>query len=272
MSRLFKTEVKGNVHHHTFQSVSDFVETAKASGYKRYADSFTNHVSFDGALELVEKGWKGGYSDVVKGVSGMVGRMDSAIDEDLVPSMAGPLFNMDSIFSGQPDCYFDFETIEDHKPVVKLGCQFSAQGMYDQIHFRNRGSAVLSLIEVLEMMNIPVELWGYANTIRRDGKTQRIDVLMKTSHEPLDSDKIAFILSHAGFYRQIGFGVKEYLSKYLGESFGLPGNCQSTEINANHDFDIVTPYSREFLSDTNTIKKWISETCSNIGLETSFNQ
>ena len=257
--------------HHIFESLSEFVRIAEdAFAEKLHGDekgSFTAYTSFKQAVDYMKTGWSDGYSEVVKGMSGMVEHSEYVDGEALVPSYSGAEVNVDAYVAGQPECYMDFDDVEENKPVLRVGVQFSAQAKYSTQCFTNRGSAMLSLVEVLERGGIPVELWGYAYT-EYCGKTQRIDILLKASSEPIDTDKIAFVLAHAAFYRHIGFAVKCYLSK-IGEHHGDPSNCRSTEMPADA-FDVVTPYSSSFLRDKVEIKNWIETTCRNLGLELDF--
>jgi hypothetical protein len=266
----FETKKSGNVTHHIFESVSDFVEIAKLGRkwVETGASEFTGHASFDDALKFVETGWADGHKEVVKGMSGMIEQRGYLEGDELNPGMSGSVVDVAAFIEGRPDCYLDFEEIEDSRPVLKVGVQFSAQGGYSSQCFTNRGSAMLSLVEILEASGIPVELWGYANTerLKNRDKKQRIDILLKSSSEPIDVDKIAFVLAHAAFYRQLGFGVKQWFSKEKGETFGDPKNCQSCEL-SDDAFDVVTPYSPSFLRDTVSITRWITETCKKLGLE-----
>ena len=263
----FETKKSGNVTHHIFESVSDFVEIAKLG--RKWVDTkaseFTGYASFDDALKFVETGWSDGHKEVVKGMSGMIEQRGYLEGDELNPGMSGSVVDVVAFIEGRPDCYMDFEEIEDSRPVLKVGVQFSAQAKYSSQCFTNRGSAMLSLVEILEASGIPVELWGYANT-QYCNEIQRIDVLLKPSSEPIDIDRIAFVLAHSAFYRHIGFAVKSWFWKEKGETFGDVGRCQSCEL-SDDAFDVVTPYSSSFLRDTTSITKWIKETCKKLGLE-----
>ena len=265
--------------HYKFETLSEYLEIAK-KGYEmgihtsRPSD-FNANVSFNGAMEFAKTGWSEGIDKVVTGMSGMVDKLSDINGEDLVPNLCGGAPNYEAVIAGTPDRFLDFEEVEEHRPVLKLGVQFSAQGQYSTQCFTNRGSAMLSLMEVLEMGGIPVELWGYSNTIY-DGnppKIQRMDIKLKASDEPIDTDRIAFVLAHGGFYRQIGFMVKNYFARTKSNGvneYNTPDNCRSFEL-ADDAFDVLTPYSPNFLRSKADIRKWIFETCEELGVDVEFN-
>lgn len=254
---------KSKMTHHIFESVSEYVQYAiDGDGYRNKKQGFVE------AVRMSKEGWPDGHKNIVNSVSGSLDHLNPVEGDGLVPTVAGPIFNIDAMVAEQPEQFYNFDEVEDNRPVLKLACQFSAQGFFNAQAFLNRGSAVLSLVEILERSGIPVELWGYANTQSSDGtdRFQRIDVKIKTSGEPLDVDRIAYVLAHEDWYREIGFAVKERLCNEKGEDYGLANRSRSFELR-DSDFDVVTPYSKEFLRSPVLIRNWIKETCNRLGLQ-----
>lgn len=257
-----------------FDSLSEFVETAekgkKRTNYINDTSSWTRHTNWDGAVELARKGWPEGHEKVKASLSGMI-KTDRAFEEEqLIRSQSGPMFDVADFIAGFPEPCFDFGIEEGDKSVLKIGCQFSAQGKYSMEAFANRGAVAVALLDALEAARIPTELWAYIAISRWGDSYTIIEFPLKKANEPLDVDLVAYVLGHCGFYRQLGFGVIKYLCHDKKGTYGMDSASSHSidldEGGVEYDYDIITPYSPK-IKNLSFCKKWLKDVCDKHNVE-----
>lgn len=175
--------------------------------------SWAGTSTYDEAVQLMQHGWPEGAARVSKVRS----RLDRAVDSLLaarVQQMAfaveGEWVDVGRLAMGDPECcgYWDDNGEDKPKKIIKIvanicvSCGVSTEAMYA------RGAACVAAVDLLETLGYRVELWAGVGCDRGD---ERLDsqVLLKDSGQPVDTDRLAYVLCHPAFFRRVYFAHME---------------------------------------------------------------
>ena len=136
----------------------------------------------------------------------------------------------------------DLQPVEDRvRPIVRLVIQRGGSSAYSAKEFMNYGAAVLSYVEGLEAAGFrcEIEVSFAANIPPVD---HYLSVIVKRAEEPMELDRIAFVLTHPAFFRRIAFAVKEStpgIAEHLnGQCYGFSRSPRPEELDPNQ---IIVP-------------------------------
>lgn len=208
---------------HVYTSLGEFLDAAKRpslvdnpSSHNTDDPSWHGTKNFDEALDLAINGWSKGRDSLMSAMS------EAQASPRMTPSMlmdvAGAYPVAALAAAGDPCSMVDLAPIEDRvRPIVRLVVQCGGSSAYEPREFLNYGAAVLSYIEGLEAAGFRVEITvSYAAEFSaRSGPyapgnfVHYLAFLAKRAEEPLEIDRMAFILTHASMFRRIAFAVKE---------------------------------------------------------------
>lgn len=208
-----------------FDSWDKFLDRAKQSNPSPYAIShrvkrssgYYLTKSFDEAMDLAQHGW------TEKGM--MVEALTEKIKDDLRPKMvqtfgsffdtSGGQVDMDRFLMGEPENMIELIPVKVAKPgrviSILVNMFFSAGTHVDDVV--KRGTAIVGLIECLELLQHSTELWvemaGSNVSYPRDEQTMSILVKVKGAEDKPDMGRIMFAISHPDMLRRLLFGVAE---------------------------------------------------------------
>ena len=261
-----RTSPDATLHRH-FDSYAEFVDYIEALDYKegwgdqswncRGEYTWTLGKSFLQARKMATEGWP-------EGRERMAGQMSEALAshelmesrEDWMNDHWGFAPNVDAYLAGHPRHMLRPETIEQPTDrVVRLRVNLACSATVDGEQKATWGTAVAFLVDQLENCGKQVEVTAcylIEGAARIEGSNSRTDcgsylntIVLKAAGEPLDLDRLAFMVAHPAAHRRLLFKLREAeqeLCTYGGPS-RLPRVIDTLE---ECDEEVVTIEGVEF--------------------------
>lgn len=196
--------------------------------------------SFDHALDLARFGWREGV-DLVKPMAAKFDAKVGRVLDSLQPvyDVVGEAPDVGAFLCGEPEHMLRFEPREGLGRVVRFVVNVAASCGVDASALARRGAVVCSVVDGLERAGIRCEVvvgWGSSHEAFHLGL-----VTAKRADEPLNMDRLSFLLISSASYRRFAFRAFELesakdradldVTQYGG--YGYP-----TEIPQEHRGDI----------------------------------
>ena len=177
----------------------------------------------------------------------------------IVHDIAGSMPDVGRFLAGVPDNMMTWSRIESHAPAIRIVINQAASSGISSEQIMNRGAVVCALIDLLESSGKRCEIVAVA-AVADDWSAYRhkleIAVMLKQADEPLQIDKVAFMLAHPAALRRIGFALMETLPEDFRHTIGItPTGDYGTPVNSDDEADIYIPasyygqYSLEWLRE-----------------------
>lgn len=176
-------------------------------------DNWAGTSTYEEAVNLIQRGWPEGAAKVSKvraSLNRAVESLLAARTQDVVFGVEGEWFDIGRMAEGDPECCGSWEEdgeSEKHRIIkivanICVSAAVSTQAMYA------RGAACIAAVDLLESLGHRVELWA---GIGCDRGVERLDsqVLIKESGQPVDTDRLAYVLCHPAFFRRVYFAHME---------------------------------------------------------------
>lgn len=225
----------------TFSSWGEFLECAKQPSKTSYnqsvlnAESFTDGVSFDGALTMAQTGWLDAADKAKTLTDNLVNKVVPLIElPQLVYDVEGIDFDLSRVLDGEPEAWYRFET----KTVqgegtdlihIVINCAVSSRVDCDAII--RRGAMIVALIELLEYAGkkVTVSMLGVfgSNSDKDKYEGYSYQVTIKRAGMPLDVPFLMFAIAHPASFRRLGFRMAEQhqdVMGAIGSWYGYPVN------------------------------------------------
>jgi hypothetical protein len=224
-----------------FESLGDFLKASRlpslseAKSSKREGrgeEEFSGTRTFDQALNLAEKGWPEGRAKLMTAMASA--QSSPTFTPAITMDVAGAYPIAALAAAGDPCSMVDLAPVEDRvRPIVRLLIQRAGSSAYDVNEFTSYGAAVMSYVEGLEGAGFRCEITlCFASDLKSDGD-QCTTVLVKRAEEPIELDRMAFVMVHPAMFRRICFAVFETipgLSQVLEKNgYGYSRNPRSEE-------------------------------------------
>jgi hypothetical protein len=193
-----------------FESVDNFIAACRTEVKSRPAA--TNYHDHDWALGLT---WQQAYTKAVEGDSGLARGMAESIEKINLgigpvermsdsPSVAGYRVVVPDFLGGNPRNMRRRVAAERQLPHVCLYICYYASAGVGAAELMKRGSAILALIEALQMRRIGADIY----LVGENGGVQKtaaddVYTIIRIENRPLDLSTAAFALGHPAFGRQI---------------------------------------------------------------------
>lgn len=230
----------------TFESLAEFLAAADTQGENNKASHYGTDASFHGtatfaeALELARKGWPEGAERISKlraTLDQIVRKTVSAKAAQLHWDITGDFVDIGRALSGEPEAFGTFAEAESASPqarVIKLVGNLSAIGGVKTESIFSAGAAITAAVDILESLGNRVELWLGSGS-QRHGDNHCLTVLVKAKEasQPVDLDRISFLLANNATLRRLFFSVEEDL--------GFGPNISRTCALKVEDDSVVTP-------------------------------
>lgn len=198
---------------------------------------FNGHVTLDGAINLARSGWEEGRNKIVKDLERANYIMNTGMRRAINLDVAGAYPIVPLAVAGDPNCMVNIgDTTDIAKPIVRIWLNLAVSGAFKGGAITNRGIAVLSHIDRLENEGRSVELTVIDTSYATDNNNKPpytiIKIIAKRAGEPLELDKLAFILAHPASLRRIVFALYERMPKLVSIRgyYGKPLDPKESEI------------------------------------------
>ena len=200
-----------------YESLGEFIRkaaepslsSAESSKRKELDEKeFSGTYNFDEAIRLVTNGWPEGRAKLMTAIA--AAQTTSTFTPSLVMDVAGAYPIAALAAAGDPCSMVDLAPVEDRvRPIVRLLVQRAGSAAYSVDEFTNYGAAIMSYIEGLEAAGFRCEVTVcFASDFHSDGD-QFCTVVVKRAEEPIEIDRMAFVMVHPAFFRRIAFAVYE---------------------------------------------------------------
>lgn len=195
--------------------------------------------TFEQAVELARRGWAEGAAKALQfraSIADAVREIITSRSTTYSFDVAGQFIDIGRYLGGEPEC---FGTLDDAgqtaaQPVVKLFVNLAASGSVSVESLFARGAVILAAIDVLEATGKRVEVVAAKGS--RGHNIHETYVTIKRPDQPVDADRLAFVLAHAGCLRRLFFSVME-------QAGHLPNSTWPHEIAVDEPGAIVTKHA-----------------------------
>lgn len=194
-------------------------------------ESFSETKDWADAYRLGKDGWQASRPKVDAMLEALRDRIGQRLDMALSVrwDVSGGVVDVGRWCAGLPDHMIDFpiEPQEKMGKVVRLFIDYGASSSYTSEYMRQRGVAILALIDTLKTLGVSMEIWG--ETAVSNTNSTAIHSTVVRLHEPsnrLDIDELMFALGHPSMLRRVTFGVRERskvarsINAYAGGGYG----------------------------------------------------
>lgn len=264
-----------------FDSYTDFIDDTKKQADRFKHDSLCGleigHYSFEfrqtnniaEAFKLADNGWSKGRKDVKLLVDKLELDLQVRKPEFIFDVTGDYGFDMGKVMSGEPENIISqIETDElisnANGPIVRMlvNCAISA-GVSQDI-FTRRGAAIHALVDLLEASGKRVELttiWHCTSP------NVTLWIPLKAADEALQTDQLAFALSHPSFVRRLCFVSHAQMDLRSAQSLcGFPADIKNPE--AISDIYIQKMHLDEAQwSSVANMEKWITDKLHSLGIK-----
>jgi hypothetical protein len=200
-----------------FESLGDFLKASQqpslssANSSKRdgrEGEEFTGVRTFADAVKMAERGWPEGRKKLMTAMA--AAQSTPSFTPSIVMDVAGAYPIAALAAAGDPCSMVDIAPVEDRvRPIVRLLIQRAGSAAYSTDEFMSYGAAIMSYVEGLEGAGFRCEITVcFASDLQSDGD-QFTTVLVKRAEEPIELDRMAFVMVHPAFFRRICFAVYE---------------------------------------------------------------
>jgi hypothetical protein len=111
------------------------------------------------------------------------------------------------------------------RPIVRITVNMMISAAIDASHIRNRGAAIVTLIDRIQLSGRRVELVASMHSIRGNNRYMW-NVTVKRPEEPIDMDRIGLSFATPMMYRRFFFRVMEFSTPEYVSGYGTPDNFE----------------------------------------------
>lgn len=176
-------------------------------------DAWAGSKTYEEAVGYMQRGWPEGAAKVSK-VRGSLNRavetLIAAKTQDCMYGVEGDWFDVGRMAEGDPECcgYWDDDGESEKTKIIRIVANICVSAAVSTQAMYARGAACIAAVDLLESLGYRVELWA---GIGCDRGGERLDsqVLIKASGQPVDTDRLAYVLCHPSFFRRVYFAHME---------------------------------------------------------------
>ena len=218
-----------------FDGLLEYAEYADGVPVFNYSKDNNDNDWHGGTFEDAMNQARTGNPELVKSLFDDIQILEGLLEEgdtDTIRDVTGDYFDVGEVISGEPECWRR-EEYALQKPVIPVFASFSMScGIRNKI-IKNRGAAIIALVDALEKQGFIVDLHLEASR-RYEGVTYYDSIKIKT--DPIDLDSMAFILANPLCLRRLNLAVLErILSHSNPPGHGMPMNYDTSKILADKD-------------------------------------
>jgi hypothetical protein len=188
--------------------------------------------------QAAREGWKEGRTRMVAGLERANTLNKPAPRMGRTFDVAGAYPHIARAVAGDPLCMVNLgdQTIA-ARPIVRLVIPRGASCVVKPHQMENYGIALLSHVDAMENEGYSVEITTTDTSKGYDDVLLDIRCIAKRAGEPLDLDRLAFILAHPGMFRRLGFTfVENYMSERWAIGYGSPIRLTPEMLDADQNY------------------------------------
>lgn len=224
---------------HVYDSLEDFIRSNDNWKTRRHGGECSHNTtdpkfygssSYEQGLAVAGTGWRDGATRVAElraELSGAVQAMAAARASQMTYDVVGECFDIGKIATGEPEFCMNWHDQGDERSqkVVKIVANISVSAAVNKETIYARGAACLAAVDLLETLGQRVELWiaigvtGSSQFDKREYTQLDTQVCVKAAGQPVETDRLAFVLCHASMFRRIGFAHFELNGFHAGMSY-----------------------------------------------------
>lgn len=197
-----------------FDSLHEFVQWCESATPCRNGDpEWTGTASHDAALALARDGWHDIRHLVDATRTVVMEKVAEVVDFSPTPvlQVAGAVVDMGVYMTGHPECMIAFDPEPENKPekVLRVVMDPGASAGYGATWMANRGGAVASLLEILQMLGHSLEI-HIVSPVK--GVTAGIHTPLIAAHKAgtvCDIDALMFACGHPSMLRRMIFALRK---------------------------------------------------------------
>jgi hypothetical protein len=144
---------------------------------------------------------------------------DRALAPDVTTryDVSGAEVDIDRFLHGEPECLVDLipRQVARAGRAVRLVVHNGVRADISADVYRRRGAAVVALIDALQAVQHPLEIWAgsdaqFTSGYRSSRSSERWSYLVQiqSASDPLDIGRVVFFASHPGAHRNLGFAIR----------------------------------------------------------------
>jgi hypothetical protein len=170
--------------------------------------------SYESAVTLLTGGWPEGAGRVAAIRSRLeraVQAMAAAKVQEIAFGVEGEWADIGRLVTGDPECcaYTVDSGEEQQSKVVKIVANICVSACVSTEVMFARGAACVAAVDLLESLDRRVELWVGIGCDGYNDTTLDSQVLVKSGDQPVDTDRLAYVLCHPAFFRRVYFAHME---------------------------------------------------------------
>lgn len=245
-----RTETKGSVTKR-FDSFAEFLDHVANPNPKDQSctgsHSFTKTGSYSEAMDLARNGWPEGLSMIENLTARLESVSGSMVAKQVVQwDVAGDFADAGLFSAGVPECMGSFheEIMPGAGKIVKILMNMSVSAGIQRETIMKRGAAVVALVDALESAGRSVEIEMAAKSRSTGGENfYTVTVPIKAAGEPVELDRMAFLLAHPSSFRRLMFACWENETEEVRSEFHYHhnGSYSMPERHKDESADIDVP-------------------------------
>ena len=198
--------------------------------------SWCQSASYDAAAALLSHGWPEGRDKIADALT--TAHRLQAPEPALAPGydVGGAYPCVPMAVAGEPACMVSpTASIVEQRPVVEIWSDLSMSAATGGAAILHRGAAILAWIDALETSGYRVSLTFVDYSTKRGGaSTYSLRVQAKRPDQPMELDRLAFVLMHPSMLRRLQFATMERcpgIESAMGEgSYGSVTDWPSADV------------------------------------------
>lgn len=239
---------------HSFDTFGEYLREVQLPVYHdnaRYGSrspdsSFCETKTYEEAIDLAKFGWKKGRELMVDKVRELALLPQLEVAPRFFYDVSGMYPEVPLAVSGDPACMVNRgDVIVAQKRVFKIVCNMSITWHTSREAIINRGVALLSYIDYMELQGYSVEL-TFLSTSEAGSYSHYVMYPVKRIGEHVDIDRMSFCLAHPSSLRRLGFALveqvrdEEFWSRYCS-GYGRVMDPSKEELVSLCENDIYVP-------------------------------
>jgi hypothetical protein len=259
-------------HRHDFKDFADYIAAADDATLRRWPTDFlttsdfvvrnSKTATFDEAIRLARYGWPEGRERLVAGMA-TAATMLPAIAPARYLDVGGAYPIVPLACAGDPMNMINLgDTNAAARPIVRIIANCGRLMNVPTSYIENWGIALLSHIDRLEQTGFSVELTlaNKSESSRASSTTYSCRVIAKRAGEPLELDRLAFMLAHPAYLRRLNFVLRTHfddLRYSFGDGMGHTTSIPRSEIERGQIYIAHAEEENDALADLRSALDWI---------------
>ena len=252
-----------------WDSFEAFVEQVKKPGQSSRNKSvtldfeFTQTHTFDEAVALAERGWSEGL-EKMESLRGSLRKLEPQMAERHVGefSESGDDVDIGRFVTGEPECMVNYSVqfVPAAGRVIKLVYNLGASSAVSPKSMMLRGACAVMLSDLIEQSGLRVEILAVSAVTQDpyENAAGCFSILAKAASQPLELDRLAFILAHPSTLRRLMLRAREQntdavFSKHFGETYGFPAKAIDQSEGVIHVDPLQYGFGNQINSDADAV-------------------